>query len=109
MVARMKKFYPLLFVGIFALIVGYIELRLPVTVGAQGGDAVYQRLATGVLQFETPLTPTMTARLAATGTASEATFCEATARGWRSPGCVLGLDTDRGFNHVSNNMDRIWG
>lgn len=71
----MKKSYPLLFAaGLVALIVGYIELRLPVTVGAQGRDAVYERLATGVLAFETALTPTMTGRLAATGTASEATF-----------------------------------
>ena len=50
---RMKKSYPLLFAaGLVALIVGYIELRLPVTVGAQGRDAVYERLAvTGVLSW----------------------------------------------------------
>ena len=60
--------------ALFALVVGYVEMRLPDSVSAQGRDAVYQRLATGVLKFETPLTPTMTARLAATGTASAATF-----------------------------------
>ena len=60
--------------AVFALIVGYVELRLPPPVSAQGRDAVFQRLATGVLKFETPLTPTMTARLAASGTASDRTY-----------------------------------
>ena len=60
--------------AVFALIVGYIELRLPEPVAAQGRDAVFQRLGTGVLKFETPLTPTITARLAASGTASASTY-----------------------------------
>ena len=84
----MKKAYLLLFVaGLAALIVGYIEMRLPMPVGAQGRDAVFGRLAvTGgarisddlsignALTFGTALTPAMTAKLAATGTASAATF-----------------------------------
>ena len=75
-----------------ALIVGYIELRLPQPVAAQGTDVVYQRLAVtddarisdalsvggtakvGVLEFGTALTPIMTARLAASGTASDSTY-----------------------------------
>ena len=84
----MKKHRVLLFVaGLAALIVGYIELRLPMPVVAQGRDAVFGRLAvTGgarisddlsignALTFGTALTPAMTAKLAATGTASAATF-----------------------------------
>ena len=72
--------------ALFALAVGYIELRLPPPVAAQGTDAVFQRLAVssdarvsgtatvGVLEFETALTPAVTALLAASGTASAATF-----------------------------------
>ena len=72
--------------ALVALIVGYIELRLPPPVAAQGTDAVFQRLAVssdarvsgtatvGVLKFETALTPTITARLAASGTASASTY-----------------------------------
>ena len=57
-----------------ALAVGYIELRLPPPVNAQGTDAVFQRLATGVLKFKTPLTPAVTALLAASGAASARTY-----------------------------------
>ena len=48
----MKKFYPhLCAAGLAALIFGYVELRLPTTVGAQGRDGVYERLAvTGPLR-----------------------------------------------------------
>ena len=49
----MKKFHLLFFAVVSALLIGYIEFRLPVTVGAQGRDAVYQRLAvTGVVKLE---------------------------------------------------------
>ena len=37
---------------LLALIVGYVELRMPVSVGAQGGDAVYRSL-----RVETPIEP----------------------------------------------------
>ena len=84
----MKKHRVLLFVaGLAALIVGYIELRLPMPVVAQGRDAVFGRLAvTGgariaddlsignALTFGTALTPAMTAKLAAAGTASMLTY-----------------------------------
>ena len=43
---RSKKFSPLLFVAaLFAVLIGYIELRLPVRVDAQGRDGVYDSLA----------------------------------------------------------------
>ena len=43
---RSKKFYPLLFVAaLFAVLIGYIEMRLPVRVDAQGRDGVYQKLS----------------------------------------------------------------
>ena len=84
----MKKHRVLLFVaGLAALIVGYIEMRLPDSVGAQGRNAVFGRLAVtddvriadslavgGSLTFGTALTPAMTALLAASGTASDNTF-----------------------------------
>ena len=36
-----------------ALLIGYVELRVPVSVGAQGGDAVYEQLAvTGAVRLE---------------------------------------------------------
>ena len=39
--------------ALVALAVGYVELRLPPPVGAQGRDAVYQRLAvTGAFKLE---------------------------------------------------------
>ena len=34
----------LIIAALLGLLIGYIELRLPVTVEAQGGDAVYERL-----------------------------------------------------------------
>ena len=44
--ARTKKIYPLLFAaGMFAAMVCYIELRLPLKVDAQGRDGVYDSLA----------------------------------------------------------------
>ena len=45
---------PALIVSVlFALFVGYVELRMPVSVGAQGGDAVYEQLAvTGDMRIE---------------------------------------------------------
>ena len=70
--------------ALVALAIGYIELRLPEPVSAQGTDAVFQRLATGVLQFETPLTPTITARLAASGTASDRTYLRGDGE-WNDP------------------------
>ena len=86
------------------LLIGFLfGLPMPVSVGAQGRNSVYERVAitstsanalrvaggievaddadvggdidiAGALTFGTPLTPAVTARLAATGTASAATF-----------------------------------
>ena len=86
------------------LLIGFlVGLPVPVSVGAQGRNSVYERVAitstsanalrvaggievaddadvggdidiAGALTFGTPLTPAVTARLAATGTASAATF-----------------------------------
>ena len=83
----MKKRVLLFVAGLAALIVGYIEMRLPDSVGAQGRNAVFGRLAVtddvriadslavgGSLTFGTALTPAMTALLAASGTASDNTF-----------------------------------
>ena len=73
---------PLLFAALLLVIfVGYLELRQPETATAQGRDAVYQQLAVtndvriaGALTFGTNLTPAMTAKLAATGTALSTTY-----------------------------------
>ena len=47
------KIKALLGFALIALAVGYIELRLPPPVAAQGRDAVYQRLAvTGAVKLE---------------------------------------------------------
>ena len=82
--------------ALFVLAVGYIELRLPPPVAAQGRDAVYQRLAVssdarvsgtatvGVLKFETALTPAVTALLAASGTASVSTYLRGDGN-WQNP------------------------
>ena len=110
--------------ALVALAVGYIELRLPPPVAAQGRDAVYERLAVtgalksgslavtnaasiggtatasalavtnnatvsgtatvGVLKFGTALTSTMTARLAASGTASDSTYLRGDGN-WQNP------------------------
>ena len=50
---------------LLALLVGYVDLRLPVTVGAQGGDAVYRTLRT-----EIPIEP----RYLGTGTPAVWTY-----------------------------------
>ena len=42
---RTNKFYPLLPAILFTLVVGYVEMRLPVRVDAQGRDGVYQKLS----------------------------------------------------------------
>ena len=42
----------LMIAALLALLVGYVELRVPVPVGAQGGDAVYRSL-----RVETPIEP----------------------------------------------------
>ena len=91
-------------VVLFALVVGYVEMRLPAPVRAQGRDAVYQRLATGVLAFETALTPTMTGRLAATGTASEATFL----RGDGTWAALQDVYWDWTLTRVSTTSNTTW-
>ena len=92
--------------ALIALAVGYIELRLPEPVSAQGTDAVFQRLAVsndarvsgtatvGVLKFETALTPTITALLAASGAASARTYLRGDGS-WQgvSPPTYWDLDT----------------
>ena len=95
--------------ALFALVVGYVEMRVPDSVSAQGRDAVYQQLAVisdayvggtaavGVLEFGTALTPTMTARLAATGTASATTFLRGDGA-W----ATLGSDFYSGYKNFSS-------